>query len=82
MSRFDKTELESVIESMEKLLQDETAAAASGPAAEPSTNGVAEVSRSAVTENQSTSPAVVSPSSDIPAPPVDAYVLYQACVIN
>ena len=37
MSRFDKAELEGVIESMEKLLQEETTApATSGPAASPS----------------------------------------------
>lgn len=35
MSRFDKAELEGVIESMEKLLQEETVRA-SGPAVEPS----------------------------------------------
>jgi len=35
MSRFDKAELESVIESMEKLLQEETASS-SEPAAQPS----------------------------------------------
>ncbi|KAI0002943.1 hypothetical protein BJV74DRAFT_814326 [Russula compacta] len=36
MSRFDKAELEGVIESMEKLLQEETATSAPGPVAEPS----------------------------------------------
>jgi hypothetical protein len=41
MSRFDKAELEGVIESMEKLLQEETTAppATSGPAAGPSVQG-------------------------------------------
>jgi hypothetical protein len=37
MSRFDKAELERVIESMEKLLEEETVRA-SGPAVEPSAN--------------------------------------------
>ena len=37
MSRFDKAELEGVIESMEKLLQEETVRA-SGPATEPANN--------------------------------------------
>jgi lysine-specific demethylase 3 len=37
MSRFDKAELEGVIESMAKLLQEETVRA-SGPAVEPSSN--------------------------------------------
>ena len=36
MSRFDKAELEGVIESMEKLLQEETATSAPGPVVEPS----------------------------------------------
>jgi lysine-specific demethylase 3 len=36
MSRFDKTELEGVIESMEKLLQEETASSAQEPVAGPS----------------------------------------------
>jgi hypothetical protein len=36
MSRFDKTELEGVIESMEKLLQEETVTPASDPATVPS----------------------------------------------
>jgi len=36
MSRFDKAELESVIESMEKLLREETATTPSGPVAVPS----------------------------------------------
>jgi lysine-specific demethylase 3 len=36
MSRFDKTELEGVIESMEKLLKEETAPAPSEPVAQPS----------------------------------------------
>ena len=36
MSRFDKVELEGVIESMEKLLQEETVSPESGPAAGPS----------------------------------------------
>jgi hypothetical protein len=36
MSRFDKTELEGVIESMEKLLREETTASAQEPVAEPS----------------------------------------------
>jgi hypothetical protein len=36
MSRFDKAELEGVIESMEKLLQEEIVPPGSGPAAEPS----------------------------------------------
>jgi hypothetical protein len=36
MSRFDKAELEGVIENMEKLLQEETASLASGPVPEPS----------------------------------------------
>jgi hypothetical protein len=37
MSRFDKAELEGVIENMEKLLQEETVQT-SGPAVEPSSN--------------------------------------------
>ena len=36
MSRFDKTELEGVIESMEKLLREETTIPASDPAVVPS----------------------------------------------
>ena len=36
MSRFDKAELEGVIESMEKLLQEEIVPPGSGPAVEPS----------------------------------------------
>jgi lysine-specific demethylase 3 len=36
MSRFDKTELEGVIESMEKLLQEEATASVPEPAVEPS----------------------------------------------
>ena len=36
MSRFDKTELEGVIESMEKLLQEEATASAPEPVVEPS----------------------------------------------
>jgi hypothetical protein len=41
MSRFDKTELEGVIESMEKLLKEETAPPPSEPVAQPSVVPVA-----------------------------------------
>jgi lysine-specific demethylase 3 len=46
MSRFDKAELEGVIESMEKLLQEETATPPSEPVAQPPVVPVAAVSNS------------------------------------
>ena len=68
MSRFDKTELEGVIESMEKLLQEETAASVPEPVAGSSvglpSDGVAGVPPP-VADNQSTSPAATSPSTGV-----------------
>ncbi|KAI9448348.1 hypothetical protein H4582DRAFT_1900075 [Lactarius indigo] len=88
MSRFDKTELEGVIESMEKLLQEEATASTSEPAAEPSvlpSDGAAGV-RAPVADNQSTCPAVTSPStgvSDVSGPPavpdVSPVAVVKAC---
>ena len=63
MSRFDKAELESVIESMEKLLQEEIATPASEPVVISSrrdgitnAHGTAEVSEGSTTEQSSVSP--------------------------
>ncbi|KAH9963231.1 hypothetical protein BC827DRAFT_1194282 [Russula dissimulans] len=72
MSRFDKAELESVIESMEKLLQEEIATPTSGPvviSSRPDVDGIAtalgtaEVSEGPTTEPSSSAPALEVPNA-------------------
>jgi [histone H3]-dimethyl-L-lysine9 demethylase len=73
MSRFDKTELEGVIESMEKLLQEDTVILASDPATGPSPpDGVVGGLEAATnTTNLPSSPAKASPSTGGHGPPDD-----------
>ncbi|KAI0301852.1 hypothetical protein B0F90DRAFT_1809951 [Multifurca ochricompacta] len=71
MSRFDKTELEGVIMSMEKLLQEGTVTSAPEPVAEPSVTNSDGVAKEPPphTEIQATSPTKASPSTGGPGPP-------------